>query len=200
MERRPRGRPRSFDTGTALKAAAERFRTHGFAGTSLDELAEATGLNRPSLYAAFGDKRALYLAALTDLHAGLTRAFDAVAAADLPLDELLPAIFTRTINGYLKGEKGAAGCLAISTAATEAVGDPAVREALAAILKLEDERIAALLERAGSPMPEAHGRIVTSVLHSLSVRARAGASREALDQVANDCIALILPGTAKDRV
>jgi AcrR family transcriptional regulator len=57
--KRARGRPRSFDRETALQAAGQRFRTHGFAGTSLDELAEATGLNRPSLYPAFGDKRAL---------------------------------------------------------------------------------------------------------------------------------------------
>jgi AcrR family transcriptional regulator len=197
LSQRPRGRPRSFDTGTALKAAAERFRTHGFAGTSLDELAAATGLNRPSLYAAFGDKRALYLAALADLHAALTRAFDAIAAADLPLPELLERIFDRTITGYLKGEKGAAGCLAISTAATEAVADPAVRQALSDILTLEDERLALLLERAGSPDPAAHGRIVTSVLHSLSVRARAGAPREALDQLANDCIALVLASAGR---
>ena len=65
---RARGRPRSYDPDVALKAATERFRTTGYAGTSLDDLAAATGLARPSLYAAFGDKRALYLAAIERAH------------------------------------------------------------------------------------------------------------------------------------
>jgi AcrR family transcriptional regulator len=70
-----RGRPRAFDPDTALKAAAERFRAGGYSGTSLDELAAATRLNRPSLYSAFGDKKALYLAALERTHARAERGF-----------------------------------------------------------------------------------------------------------------------------
>ncbi|WP_164045375.1 TetR family transcriptional regulator, partial [Serratia marcescens] len=48
---RGRGRPRKFDQEAALRAALQRFRTLGYANTSLDELAAATGVNRPSLYA-----------------------------------------------------------------------------------------------------------------------------------------------------
>ena len=64
--RRKRARPpaRVRSRRCVLSAASERFRTRGYAGTSLDDLVDATGLARPSLYAAFGDKRALYLAAL----------------------------------------------------------------------------------------------------------------------------------------
>src|SRR5262249_49612858 len=61
---RPRGRPRAFDPQTALQRAREAFWDRGFAGTSLDDLSERTGMNRPSLYAAFGDKQELYLETL----------------------------------------------------------------------------------------------------------------------------------------
>src|SRR5262249_55879194 len=61
---RGRGRPRQYDPERALADAAESFWKTGYAGTSLDELAAATGMNRPSLYAAFGDKRDLYLKTL----------------------------------------------------------------------------------------------------------------------------------------
>jgi len=59
-----RGRPRAYDPETALARAAATFWKAGYAGTSLDDLAAATGMNRPSLYAAFGDKRELYLKTL----------------------------------------------------------------------------------------------------------------------------------------
>src|SRR5579883_1226199 len=55
-----RGRPRAYDEETALAQAMRVFWTGGYAATSLDELSAATRMNRPSLYAAFGDKQALY--------------------------------------------------------------------------------------------------------------------------------------------
>jgi AcrR family transcriptional regulator len=189
---RSRGRPRSFDTETALKAAAERFRTRGFAGTSLDDLAEATGLARPSLYAAFGDKRALYLATLSRLHQRLEGLFDGIAAARLPRETLLETIFARTIDGYLTGEVAPSGCLAVATATTESAADPDIRDALLGIITLQDERMAGLFAAAGIANPAAAARIVMSVLHSLGVRARAGVPRDELDQIAAECIAMIL--------
>lgn len=59
-----RGRPRNFDPDKALDQALEIFWRNGFQGASLSELTEAMGLSKPSLYAAFGDKEALYLKAL----------------------------------------------------------------------------------------------------------------------------------------
>ena len=63
-EPKRRGRPRAYDPQAAIARAAETFWKAGYAGTSLDDLVEATGMNRPSLYAAFGDKRDLYLKTL----------------------------------------------------------------------------------------------------------------------------------------
>src|SRR5271154_7507538 len=56
-----RGRPRAYEPDVALGKALDLFRKDGFAATSLDDLSVATGMNRPSLYGAFGDKRELYI-------------------------------------------------------------------------------------------------------------------------------------------
>ena len=55
-----RGRPRAYEPEIALSRALDVFWKDGFAATSLDDLSAATGMNRPSLYGAFGDKRELY--------------------------------------------------------------------------------------------------------------------------------------------
>ncbi len=187
-KRRPRGRPRSFDPQVALGAATERFRTHGFAATTLDDLVAATGLARPSLYAAFGDKHALYLAALAITHKRVAASIDRLIAADLPGDEALRRIFSATIDGFIAGEAGPAGCIAISTATAEAVSDPAIRAALRDFLAMQDRGLTALFARAGFARPEGVAHIVTSVIHSLSIRARAGTSRAELEAIANDCM------------
>ncbi|MES2056160.1 MAG: helix-turn-helix domain-containing protein [Pseudomonadota bacterium] len=188
---RSRGRPRGFDLDVVLKAASERFRSRGYAATSLDDLVDATGLARPSLYAAFGDKRALYLAALARVSARAERGFDAIAAQQLGLRTLVECMLMFTIDGYLTGENGPSGCLAVSTASAESASDPQVRGALADFLAMEDRRIEELLAAAGSMHPAAHARIVAAVIHSLSVRARAGEPREALERIARDCAALV---------
>jgi AcrR family transcriptional regulator len=191
MSARPRGRPRSFDADEALARASERFRTGGLAGTSLDELSDATGLARPSLAAAFGDKRALYIAAIERLTARVEAQIARLGTLGLSYPALAERLLTGGIDLYLTGTDGPEGCLIINTAATAAASDPQVRARLTAFLAMEDARIIELLAAAGSPTPEAHGRLVASVLHSLSVRARAGEPRDALIAIAKDVSALI---------
>lgn len=190
-ELRTRGRPRGFDPDQALARATERFRTRGFDGASLDQLAAATGLARPSLYAAFGNKRALYLAALDRIQARMERSFDQLAAAGLPPRAMLEALFRYVIDGYLTGETGPSGCVAVSTAATAAVTDALVRERLARFLATEDARVEMMLTAGGDDDAARHARVAMSVIHSLSVRARAGSPRAELEAIAADTIALL---------
>src|SRR6516162_6182995 len=84
-----RGRPPAYDRDAALQQATDAFWRAGFSGTSLDDLAAATGMNRPSLYAAFGDKRALYLHALDRYWQLAFAAMDEALSHDEALGEAL---------------------------------------------------------------------------------------------------------------
>jgi len=109
-------RPRSFDPDEALDAARDVFWQKGFQGTSLDDITAATGLAKPSLYAAFGDKNALFLKVLDRYHARI------VANAERILDEGPSArdAIERWLKGFVpfcSGIKGSRGCLSVNTAA-----------------------------------------------------------------------------------
>ena len=109
-------RPRSFDPDEALDLARDVFWRNGFQGTSLDDITAATGLAKPSLYAAFGDKNALFLKVLDRYHASI------VANAERVLNQGPSArdAIERWLTGfvpYCSGTKGIRGCLSVNTAA-----------------------------------------------------------------------------------
>ena len=109
-----RGRPRAFEPDVALSRALETFRDGGFAATSLDDLSAAMGINRPSLYGAFGDKRDLFLKAYeryrADVSAQFAKAFDPA----LSLRQSLDTIFSTALDlYYLAGENGPRGCFTV---------------------------------------------------------------------------------------
>jgi AcrR family transcriptional regulator len=187
---KPRGRPRAYDPDVALACAIERFWDSGYAATSLDELSAATGMNRPSLYGAFGDKRDLYLKALARYWELSRVAVDEALAYDRPLREALQRFYGKALASYLSGKSGARGCFAIATATTEAVRDAQVRAALAQGLREIDTALEARirfaqrqgeLPRAADPF--ALAMLASATLHTLALRARAGATRDALQAI-----------------
>ena len=173
-----------------MRLVRDRFWRTGFSGTSLDDLSEATGLKRPSLYGAFGDKRRMFLEAL-----GLYReaARDTLTEA-LGFDELLREALLRTyrkgLRTYLAGAKGRQGCFVIGNAPVEAIGDEDVAAALAGTISDNDAAFAERFRRAAKAgeLPadaDATGRatLATALLHSLSLRARAGHSQTEIEAV-----------------
>jgi AcrR family transcriptional regulator len=185
-----RGRPRAFDPEVALKKASDAFKAQGYASTSLDDIARATGLNRPSLYAAFGDKKALYVAALQRLWGAIDKQFAALEAANLPLTESIARILQGSIDAYTAGPSPQ-GCLAICTATAEAPNDPEIRAQLDRVLALMDDRIGRFYARAGDNDPEGKAHLLAGVLHSMSVRARAGQPRAVLERMAQAAVATL---------
>ena len=122
-----RGRPRAYDAQAALKQATDTFWKTGYSGTSLDSIAAATGMNPPSLYAAFGNKHAIYLEALARYwEISLTATREALAE-DRPLGESLMLAFEAALSIYFSGKGNARGCFVIGTAVTEAGEDAAIR-------------------------------------------------------------------------
>jgi TetR/AcrR family transcriptional regulator, copper-responsive repressor len=196
--KRRRGRPPQYDPDAALDKAAQAFWKNGYAGTSLDDLVIATGMNRPSLYGAFGDKRAIYLATL-ERYRDESRAKAKAMLADVPsLRVYLERFYQAALDIYLAGADGARGCYSIGTAATQAAVDPLVREFLADSIRSTDAFLADLMRKARqrgelSPRsdPTALSQLATATLHTLAVRSRAGLTRQELDAIAAAAIDLI---------
>ena len=193
-----RGRPRTYDPDRALVQATAAFWDAGFSATSLDDLSAATGMNRPSLYGAFGDKRALYLKTIEGYRAMAQAAMKEALPLGDSLREALTQLYGRAISLYLSGEHGARGCLLTSTAATEAVLDPEIRRAARAALEEIDEAFEARIrhgrERGELPRsadPAMLGKLASAILHTLSIRARTGAPRAMLEEIAASGVDLI---------
>jgi TetR/AcrR family transcriptional regulator, copper-responsive repressor len=187
---RPRGRPRSFDTGATLAQATLTFWQRGYAATSLDDLSAATGLNRPSLYGAFGDKHALYLQAL-QLYTQQSDAAIAAALAGRSLRDGLARVYELALQLYCPPDAEARGCLLIGTAATEAPRDAAIRQALGDALRGFTAAFEARLRQAvkDGELPAGtdaamRAQLAAAVLHSMALRARAGDAREDLAALA----------------
>src|ERR1700709_1443084 len=97
---RRRGRPRAYQPEVALGKALDLFRRDGFAATSLDDLSAATGMNRPSLYGAFGDKRALYIRSYARSRADARAAMVDIFRGELPIRERLQRIYAAALDIY----------------------------------------------------------------------------------------------------
>ncbi|MBZ9781665.1 TetR/AcrR family transcriptional regulator [Pseudomonas sp. REP124] len=201
-EGKGRGRPRAYDPETALQQALGVFWNTGYSGASLDSIAHAAGMNRPSLYAAFGDKHALYLKALEQYwavaHADMHQA---LADDELSLREALTRFYEGQLSIYYSGEGQARGCFAIGTATTEAVEDPEIREVLSDRLSRLDADLEVRLRKAvesGELKDDvdvgALAVLASSLLHSISIRARAGKPREELSELARNAVNLICGG------
>src|ERR671936_3062653 len=92
-EPKRRGRPRAYEPDVALGKALDLFRKRGFAATSLDDLSAATGMNRPSLYGAFGDKRELYIKSYQRYRDDARAAMIDIFRNEQPLRERLKRIY-----------------------------------------------------------------------------------------------------------
>ncbi len=202
--KRPRGRPRAYDPEAALAKATASFWRAGFAGTSLDELSAATGMNRPSLYGAFGDKRELYLATL-DRYVTQSRAtMEEALADDVPIAVALQRVYDRALALYFSDADAPLGCFLIGTAATEAARDADVRTKLGAGLRTLTAafetrlRLAQTRREIGTDVAAALlADIAASILYAVALRARAGDSRASLRAFSRAATALLCGGAAR---
>lgn len=197
---RPRGRPRSFDADAALEQAARAFHRSGFAGTSTDALAEAMGLSKPSIYAAYGDKQTLFKRALEHrarAHgARLLGAFERGTTRA----EALRSLLDEAIEIYAPRDADEPrGCL-ISSAGIDAVEEvPELDRWLHAFFARMDAFFAAALAsrprraRAKGPSDEQLGRMIAAVLRDLAMRSRAGATRAELATFTETALDLLDP-------
>ena len=196
-------RAKAFDPDETLDRAVELFWRHGYEGTSIDALAEATGLNRSSIYNTFGSKRRLYLAALDR--------YRRVAAAPLldPLREALPLrtamerVFRRIIDESL-GEMAAVnggrppGCFVACATLDQAPHDPEtsarVADSMAAMEAAFHRRLAkaqAEGELSGERSPQCLARFLVSAVNGLRVMGQGTGDRDAMEDAAEVALSVL---------
>ncbi len=183
-------RPRQFDIEAALRVAMTLFWERGYDGVSLNELATAMGIVKPSLYAAFGDKQALFEAAVrlydSTTGAPAMAALDSATTARTGVEQLLQ------INAYdYSAADRPAGCMIVLAGAAGGVRSPTKTCAFLAQCRRDGEE--AIRRRLARGIAEgdldAETDIVgtaafyTTVLYGLSVRARDGAPHDALQAI-----------------
>lgn len=184
----PKGRPREFDVAKALERALEVFWRKGYEGASLTDLTKAMGINRPSLYAAFGNKEELFRLVL-DQYAKGPAAY-VRAALEEPTAR---AVAERLLDGsidLLTNPRHPRGCLMVQGAL--ACGDAAepVQRELVARRDLAEVAVRRRFERAlaeGDLPTQASPRdlacYVVTIIRGMAVQAAGGASRAELRRV-----------------
>ncbi|MDP4534756.1 TetR/AcrR family transcriptional regulator [Alkalimonas collagenimarina] len=183
------GRPRAFDMTTALEKALEVFWRNGYDGTSLSDLTEAMGINKPSLYAAFGNKEQLFLKAIEFYEnrscSFFLPALEKPTAYQVAEHMLYGAAMNMTDKEHPQGCVVVQGALSCSEAAAP------VKEALMNRRVEGEQKLCERLKRAiaegdlpAGANAEVLARYLGTVLQGMAIQANNGATSEQLRQVA----------------
>ena len=198
-----RGRPRAFDCDAVLETVLELFWERGFTATSLDDISAATGVSRPSLAAAFGDKQALYIKAMERYQDNIKAQLDTVLTCNGCADSMRGIInryFDIMIRAYTGEAEHPLGCAFMCTALNEAPQHESILEMLQGTIEGFDRRFEdffTLAKEKGFLRPDADPKILTQIISGLTsnllVRARAGAGREELKAITDTTTAFLFP-------
>lgn len=187
------GRPREFDIDRALDQALRVFWEKGYEGATLPELTRAMGINRPSLYAAFGNKETLFRKAVERYEEGPAR-YTAQALAESTSRKVVERLWAEGIELVTNG-RNPRGCFAVQAALV--CGDEAqsVRDELARRRKSGELQLRKRLQKAkaeGDLPTDANvadlARYAVTVLHGMAVQAASGATKRELQHVARTAI------------
>lgn len=183
-----RGRPRVFDMDEALDKALEIFWKRGYEGASIAELAETLGINKPSLYAAFGNKEELFKKALSRYVAGpvafIQEAVNQPTAFGVAQNFLIKAVEFFTDMEHPKG------CLIVQAALSDSADSLMVKDLLVKYRYSYEHLLAKRFEKAkkDGDLPtdantETLAKFLSTLHQGMSVQVTSGASKEELMQI-----------------
>ncbi len=185
----PAGRPRTFDLDEALNAALRVFWEKGYEGASLPDLTKAMGINRPSLYAAFGNKEDLFEKVL-DRYAEGPAAHARAALSKGTSREVVEELLFGAAR-LLSDKKNPRGCLLVQGALACGQESERVRRELAARRSASEVELRKRLVRAKKEGDLPKGldpgdvaRFVITVAHGMAVQAAGGATNQELMRTA----------------
>ncbi|KOG63954.1 transcriptional regulator [Streptomyces griseoflavus] len=191
-------RPRKFDEERAVDAAMHAFRAAGYEATSTQDLCEATGLGRSSIYNTFKSKRDLFERALDRYMGERNGELFALMEGDLPVREKIRTHLERVVEEECGDRDDRRGCLVVNTAVEVAARDQQVAGELARDYRLRLEVIRAAIasgQRDGDIAPDkdvtALAHLVIAAVGGLRVSARCGADRAALGGVVEGVMAAL---------
>lgn len=144
--KRSRGRPRKFEKEIVLKIALDLFRQKGFDNTSLEDLTLALKINKPSLYAAFGNKEELFQEVLEAYISGPTAYFYEVLN-EHSSKEMVRKLLTKSIELLFYNETPY-GCLVVMSTASEQLQKTGIQQKLVNALKVHQQKLVEFLEHA----------------------------------------------------
>ncbi|UNS97635.1 TetR/AcrR family transcriptional regulator [Streptomyces tubbatahanensis] len=194
-------RPRLFDEERALDAAMRAFWEKGYEATSTQDLCEATGLGRSSIYNTFTSKHALFRRSLARYVETMTALqLEIVEDAERPALERFEALFACIVEQEFAQRRDgrSIGCLSVNTTVELAARDPDVADVLARDVGLRLAALRAAVEagqRAGeipsAQAPAELARFVNAVIAGMRVSAQGGADRAALEGIAATAVAAL---------
>ena len=184
--KRKRGRPATIDTHAAMQSLVELFRSKGYAAVSLDDLSDATGLSRPSLYRAFGNKLSMYIGAMDAF--GDQVAETAVPALLAPgdLESALSNFYAAMLSIYYRDSEIAPGCLVFGTAPSSAEETEIQARLEFGVTQLDQvmrDRIARAAPGRDNEAIEMSVDIAANTLIAFSARAKSGATKTSLERM-----------------
>ena len=189
----PIGRPRAFDTDEALEKALRVFWAKGYEGATVADLTEAMGINKPSLYAAFGNKESLFKKVLERYSQGpgayVPKAFDAPTAKE---------VAERLLDGaawVLGNPANPGGCLTIQGALVCGDEAAAVKNELISLRSGTFETMVRRFDQGKEAGEFSHevdtirlARYISTVIQGMSVQSASGASHEELKGIAEQAM------------
>ncbi|MCK7628224.1 TetR/AcrR family transcriptional regulator [Streptomyces sp. RS10V-4] len=186
-------RPRKFDEERAVDAAMEAFWAAGYEATSTQDLCDATGLGRSSIYNTFKSKHDLFERALARyMQRKNGELAELLESGDRTAREKLRALLQRVIDEEFTRHPDGRGCLVVNTAVEVSSHDPSVAATLERDYGVRLEMVRAVIaagQRDGDIDPGKDARTLAHLLIAsvagLRVSARAGVGRAALEGVAD---------------
>jgi TetR/AcrR family transcriptional regulator, transcriptional repressor for nem operon len=181
-------RPQEFETSEALRSAMYVFWSKGYEATSLADILAATGLSKSSLYATFGDKRKLFLAAFKAYQQQRLQRLEQTLNNGQPVRQSIETFFRQVLSHNRDASHGC-GCMTANEAVELAPHDLGVQRMVAEDFQAVEDAFAQAIARGqvdgsitGQQQPRTLARFLVVSLQGLQVMARAQTDRARLDE------------------